>query len=179
VIVGRARRSAPPRGSRLGLRARRFALVSALLLGAGCASSGGVLVRRTTTQALRDDLDNDKVPDRFDKCPGQKEDPDGFEDLDGCPEPDNDGDKVPDVYDQCPLDSEDPDGFEDRDGCPDPDNDFDTIPDWLDGCPNEPEDLDGHEDLGGCPDPDNDGDGVPDGQDPCPDVAGPNGKACP
>ena len=49
-----------------------------------------------------------------DACPDQPEDRDGFEDSDGCPEPDNDGDGVLDGSDSCPEDAEDIDGFEDE-----------------------------------------------------------------
>src|SRR4051812_17667717 len=115
------------------------------------------------------DTDGDGIPDKLDKCPTEPEDKDGFQDADGCPDPDNDGDGILDKDDKCPNEPEDKDGFEDEDGCPDPDNDKDGIPDKDDKCPNEPEDKDGFQDADGCPDPDNDGDGVPDAQDKCPD----------
>jgi hypothetical protein len=114
------------------------------------------------------DSDGDGIPDSVDKCPNEPEDKDGFEDEDGCPDPDNDHDGIPDSVDKCPNEPEDKDGFEDEDGCPDPDNDHDGIPDAMDKCPNEPEDKDGFEDLDGCPDPDNDHDGIPDEKDRCP-----------
>ena len=115
------------------------------------------------------DSDGDGIPDDVDKCPNEPEDKDGFQDADGCPDPDNDHDGIPDAQDKCPNDPEDKDGFQDADGCPDPDNDNDGIPDAQDKCPNEPEDKDGFQDADGCPDPDNDQDGVPDAQDKCPD----------
>jgi len=143
------------------------------------------------------DRDGDGIPDRHDACPDEPEDFDGFEDEDGCPDPDNDGDGIPDDVDQCPNEPEDFDGFEDEDGCPDPDNDQDGILDIHDMCPDEagpaenqgcpildrdgdgildaddqcpddPEDFDGFEDEDGCPDLDNDGDGIPDSEDKCP-----------
>jgi outer membrane protein OmpA-like peptidoglycan-associated protein len=98
------------------------------------------------------DRDGDGIPDSADKCPDDPEDLDGFEDADGCPDPDNDKDGIPDVDDLCPNDPEDRDGFEDEDGCPDPDNDQDRIPDKDDKCPNEPETYNGFEDEDGCPD---------------------------
>jgi outer membrane protein OmpA-like peptidoglycan-associated protein len=98
------------------------------------------------------DRDGDGIPDEIDKCPDEPEDFDGFEDEDGCPDPDNDHDGIPDKLDLCPNDPEDFDGFEDEDGCPDPDNDHDRIPDKLDKCPNEPETYNGFEDEDGCPD---------------------------
>ena len=119
----------------------------------------------------RNDKDGDGIPDSVDACPNEAEDKDGYQDEDGCPDPDNDGDGIPDKDDQCPNDPEDKDGFQDQDGCPDRDNDNDGIPDALDKCPNEPEDKDGFQDDDGCPDEDNDGDGIPDKNDKCPNDA--------
>ncbi|HEX2685894.1 MAG TPA: OmpA family protein [Kofleriaceae bacterium] len=84
------------------------------------------------------DKDGDGILDNVDKCPNDPEDKDGFEDEDGCPDPDNDKDGILDAADKCPNDPEDKDGFEDEDGCPDPDNDKDGILDADDKCPNEP-----------------------------------------
>lgn len=98
------------------------------------------------------DRDGDGIPDELDKCPDEPEDFDGFQDEDGCPDPDNDQDGIPDKQDFCPNDPEDYDNFEDADGCPDNDNDKDRIPDVLDKCPNEPETYNGFEDEDGCPD---------------------------
>lgn len=114
------------------------------------------------------DSDLDGIIDDLDACPFDPEDYDGFQDQDGCPDPDNDQDGILDIRDQCPNDPEDFDNFEDVDGCPDPDNDKDGIPDIKDQCPNSPEDFDGFEDEDGCPDPDNDKDGIPDVRDQCP-----------
>jgi outer membrane protein OmpA-like peptidoglycan-associated protein len=114
------------------------------------------------------DTDGDGVLDRDDKCPNEPEDRDGFEDADGCPDPDNDHDGIPDKLDKCPNEPEDFDGHEDADGCPDLDDDHDGVPDAIDKCRNEPEDRDGFEDADGCPDPDNDHDGIPDKLDKCP-----------
>jgi OmpA-OmpF porin, OOP family len=97
------------------------------------------------------DTDGDGIPDVDDKCPNEPEDFDGFQDADGCPDPDNDGDGIPDALDKCRDEPEDFDGFQDTDGCPDPDNDGDGIPDVDDRCPNVPEDLDGIQDADGCP----------------------------
>ncbi len=114
------------------------------------------------------DKDGDGIKDDEDGCPERPEDFDGFEDADGCPDPDNDGDGIPDIRDNCPDAAEDIDGFEDNDGCPDTDNDGDGIPDSRDRCPDVAEDQDGFLDNDGCPDLDNDKDGVPDDQDNCP-----------
>ena len=126
------------------------------------------------------DRDGDGIKDDVDKCPNQPEDKDGFEDQDGCPDPDNDKDGIADLNDKCPNEPEDKDGFQDEDGCPDPDNDSDGILDAADKCPNEPEDKDGFEDQDGCPDPDNDKDGVLDAADKCPNEPGPpENDGCP
>jgi OmpA-OmpF porin, OOP family len=84
------------------------------------------------------DRDGDGILDPDDACPDQPEDRDGFEDADGCPEPDNDQDGLLDGVDACPSEAEDKDGFEDTDGCPDPDNDKDGVLDGDDKCPIEP-----------------------------------------
>ncbi len=114
------------------------------------------------------DSDRDGVLDRDDKCPGKKEDRDGFQDQDGCPDPDNDKDGIPDERDRCRDAAETIDNFQDEDGCPDLDDDGDTIPDEEDECRNQKEDKDGFDDADGCPDPDNDGDKIPDAKDGCP-----------
>jgi hypothetical protein len=117
------------------------------------------------------DRDHDGVYDVDDRCPDQPEDRDGFQDDDGCPDPDNDNDGVPDAQDKCPNAAEDRDQFEDEDGCPDPDNDKDGIPDLNDACPNAAEDGRGKRPKDGCPSTseDSDGDGVNDTVDKCPD----------
>jgi outer membrane protein OmpA-like peptidoglycan-associated protein len=117
---------------------------------------------------LNRDRDHDGVPDGRDQCPLAAEDRDGFQDEDGCPEPDNDGDGLPDASDACPYAPEDHDGFEDGDGCPEMDNDHDGLLDSLDRCPNDAEDRDGYQDEDGCPDLDDDKDGIPDAVDKCP-----------
>jgi len=97
------------------------------------------------------DRDHDGVPDREDKCPDVPEDRDGFEDKDGCPDPDNDKDGILDKDDRCPNEPEEVNGIEDTDGCPEPDRDFDGIKDVVDKCPDKPEDKNGYEDDDGCP----------------------------
>jgi hypothetical protein len=118
------------------------------------------------------DRDDDTLDDADDQCPTEAEDRDGYEDGDGCPDPDNDLDSLPDKSDKCPSQAEDADGFEDNDGCPELDNDKDGVPDTGDRCPNEPETKNGFDDEDGCPDvSDSDRDGVPDDKDKCPDTA--------
>lgn len=72
-------------------------------------------VRSTQTRGQ----DRDNIPDADDLCPTDAEDMDGFEDSDGCPDPDNDQDRILDVDDQCPNEPETYNGTEDEDGCPD------------------------------------------------------------
>src|SRR5690606_14506022 len=91
--------------------------------------------------------DGDGIPDDDDQCADEPEDQDGFQDDDGCPDPDNDADGVPDTDDACPNDAEDQDGHEDADGCPDLDNDGDGVADADDECPSEP----GDPAANGCP----------------------------
>lgn len=117
------------------------------------------------------DRDGDGIKDDVDKCPDNPEDFDGFQDEDGCPDPDNDNDGILDKDDRCPNEPEDRDGDQDEDGCPegsDGDRDGDGILDSKDKCPDDPEDKDGFQDTDGCPDPDNDQDGIPDKKDLCP-----------
>lgn len=87
------------------------------------------------------DSDGDGVPDTRDRCPTELEDPDGFGDNDGCPDPDNDGDGIMDGQDACP----DKAGPKENDGCPD--TDTDDVPDNADDCP----DQEGPPENNGCP----------------------------
>ena len=100
------------------------------------------------------DVDQDGVPDKVDQCVNEAEDTDGFNDTDGCPDPDNDNDGIVDDADECNLEPEIMNGYKDTDGCPDtvPDKDGDGIPDTVDKCPNVPENVNGFEDEDGCPD---------------------------
>jgi outer membrane protein OmpA-like peptidoglycan-associated protein len=106
--------------------------------------------------------DNDTLAPHEDMCPGESEDMDGFEDEDGCPDPDNDRDLVLDVDDLCPLIAESANGRLDHDGCPEPiidlpdvpfgpDADKDGVDDSHDLCPLEPETINGVRDYDGCP----------------------------
>lgn len=122
------------------------------------------------------DRDGDGISDATDRCIDQPEDRDGFQDEDGCPEPDNDNDGLLDGADKCPLEA----GPIQNLGCPVLDRDGDGINDDVDKCPNEAEDKDGFQDEDGCPDLDNDNDGVPDATDGCPNEPGPaDNKGCP
>jgi outer membrane protein OmpA-like peptidoglycan-associated protein len=72
-----------------------------------------------TEKVTAGDRDGDGIVDAVDKCPDAAEDRDGFEDEDGCPDPDQDHDRIPDADDKCPNEPETYNGFEDDDGCPD------------------------------------------------------------
>jgi outer membrane protein OmpA-like peptidoglycan-associated protein len=146
------------------------------------------------------DTDGDGMIDTADNCPADREDMDGWEDTDGCPDRDDDGDGVLDDVDECkreagvienkgcpdkdgdldglvgrldrcPADPEDKDEYEDTDGCPDTDDDKDGIADPADVCKRVAEDLDGFQDEDGCPETDNDQDGFADEADKCPNEA--------
>jgi outer membrane protein OmpA-like peptidoglycan-associated protein len=117
------------------------------------------------------DSDGDGIPDDIDRCPLDPEDFDGFQDDDGCPDPDNDGDGIVDKIDACPNT---PGPIENR-GCPVLDRDGDGVPDAEDRCPDVP----GPRENGGCPDVDTDKDGIPDRLDKCPDVPGLPPDGCP
>ena len=69
--------------------------------------------------AVITDPDGDGILADHDLCPDDPEDLDGFEDGDGCPDPDNDQDKIPDARDECLDIAETFNGCEDEDGCPD------------------------------------------------------------
>ncbi len=107
------------------------------------------------------DLDQDRVADRRDACPGT---PAGATvDPQGCPS-DSDRDTVFNGLDSCPNT---PVGAQvDRTGCP-LDSDRDAVYDGLDQCPATP--AGSRVDTKGCPS-DADGDTVPDGLDQCPNT---------
>jgi outer membrane protein OmpA-like peptidoglycan-associated protein len=86
------------------------------------------------TEVVAKDTDGDGIPDDIDRCPLDPEDFDGFQDEDGCPDPDNDGDGIVDKLDACPNT---PGPLSNR-GCPIMDRDADGIPDDIDKCPDEP-----------------------------------------
>ena len=52
------------------------------------------------------DSDGDGIYDNDDKCPNEAETVNGYEDEDGCPEPDTDGDGLFDHEDTCPEEAE-------------------------------------------------------------------------
>ena len=119
--------------------------------GLGETGYGRETIRVSLALAYQDllppDRDGDGIPDAVDGCPDIPEDKDGYQDEDGCPEPnpenDRDGDGVPDDVDMCP----DNPGPPQLQGCPD--RDGDQIPDISDKCPDQP----GPPDREGCPPP--------------------------
>ena len=123
--------------------------------------------------ADHNDQDGDGISDDRDQCPTNAEDVDGYQDQDGCPDPDNDGDGVADAKDKCVNEPEVKNGYQDEDGCPDeiPDRDQDSIVDAEDKCPDEggATVVRRAGEYYGCPD--HDKDGVPDKIDKCPDDA--------
>ncbi len=132
-----------------------------------CAEKHVLISENKPVVITKTDVDGDGITDDVDQCPDEPEDKDGFEDENGCPDPDNDGDTVLDVDDGCPLEPGDPA----NNGCPVNDRDKDGIADDKDKCPDIPEDLDGHDDQDGCPEEENvdsDGDGILDQNDKCP-----------
>ena len=70
----------------------------------------------TCPEATAEDHDGDGIPNETDLCPEIPEDDDGFEDEDGCPEPDNDADCTNDEHDRCPNEA----GPSSGGGCPSP-----------------------------------------------------------
>lgn len=95
------------------------------------AAFGGGLVRGLGQPSFRaifgvswspktNDMDNDGIPDSIDECPRLPEDFDGFEDQDGCMDPDNDNDFIPDADDLCPNEQALEGQDENEDGCTDP-----------------------------------------------------------
>jgi OOP family OmpA-OmpF porin len=98
------------------------------------------------------DPDGDGIFGTADKCPMVAEDRDGFEDDDGCPDPDNDKDGIPDAMDKCPNQPETRNGIDDEDGCPEIDSDGDGFLGSRDKCPDAPETVNGYKDDDGCPD---------------------------
>ncbi|MDP1827857.1 MAG: OmpA family protein [Archangium sp.] len=123
------------------------ALLSKLLTAPARVTSTPTFVPGETTPAPRDS-DKDGVVDDDDRCPVTGEDRDGFEDEDGCSEPDNDDDGIADAKDKCAFEAETINGWKDEDGCPDEDLDADKdgLDYEADRCPLEPGTP-----LDGCP----------------------------
>ncbi len=79
------------------------------------ATSTRTAARRSTTTWIRSSTRTTRTATGK-NCANDPEDPDGYEDADGCPEPDNDKDTVVDLEDQCPNEPGVVGG--DKPGCP-------------------------------------------------------------
>ena len=108
----------------LGVRFRKEDVTFTAAVGTGFNDGVGAPVLRTffaMAWAPRvADADGDGVPDEIDQCEFLPEDFDGFEDQDGCLDPDNDNDLIPDEDDRCPNEEAEEFRDEDEDGCTDP-----------------------------------------------------------
>jgi outer membrane protein OmpA-like peptidoglycan-associated protein len=93
----------------------RWLVLAATTALTGCPGTGPGAVEPGATG----DADGDGVAGAAELCPTEAEDPDGFDDEDGCPDPDNDADRIPDGQDACPREPEVYNGRDDDDGCPD------------------------------------------------------------
>ncbi len=96
-------------------------VVLASIWGIGACRSTAPLPGGGLDEPILAESDGDEILEPEDACPRETEDFDGFEDADGCPDPDNDGDGFADGEDLCPNAPEQVNGFEDSDGCPDAD----------------------------------------------------------
>jgi hypothetical protein len=86
---------------------------------AGLGTPDGRIVLGLRWLPSENDQDGDGISDGRDECPFLAEDPDGYNDQDGCPDPDNDNDLIPDLDDRCPNDQAEEGRDEDEDGCTD------------------------------------------------------------
>ena len=103
-----------PQGNRIGYSGPDFEILGSLFINFGEVEHITVIKEPGSK-----DRDGDGIPDNVDRCPDQPEDKDGFQDEDGCPDPDNDGDGIPDTLDKCPNEPETFNNYKDDDGCPD------------------------------------------------------------
>ena len=103
-----------PQGNRIGYSGPDFEILGSLFLNFGEVEHITVIKEPGSK-----DRDGDGIPDNVDRCPDQPEDKDGFQDEDGCPDPDNDNDGIPDARDKCPNEPETFNNYKDDDGCPD------------------------------------------------------------
>jgi hypothetical protein len=85
----------------------------------GIGTPDGRVVLGVRWLPSENDQDSDGISDGKDQCPFLAEDPDSFNDRDGCPDPDNDNDLIPDLDDRCPNDQAEEGRDDDEDGCTD------------------------------------------------------------
>ena len=105
-----------PKGDRKGAQGPDWEALASIYLNFGEIEKMQITVIKEPSSG---DRDGDGIPDNLDKCPNEPEDKDGFQDEDGCPDPDNDGDGIPDIRDKCPNEPETFNNYKDDDGCPD------------------------------------------------------------
>ncbi len=105
-----------PHGDRIGYTGPDFEVFGGLYVNFGEVERIHIYQKERLASG---DADRDGIPDDVDKCPKEAEDKDGFEDSDGCPDPDNDKDGIPDAIDKCPNQPETINHYQDEDGCPD------------------------------------------------------------
>jgi hypothetical protein len=94
-------------------------LAGGLAVTDGVGEPGGRVIAGLWYTPVTSDTDHDGIPDKRDQCPPLPEDFDGFQDTDGCPDPDNDNDLVPDADDLCPNQEALEDHDDNEDGCTD------------------------------------------------------------
>jgi hypothetical protein len=106
-------------GGNLALGDFAVLLAGAVGLNDGIGTPDGRVTLGLRWSPSRSDADGDGLSDGADQCPFLAEDPDGFQDEDGCPEPDNDNDLIPDLDDRCPDVQAEEGKDDDEDGCTD------------------------------------------------------------
>ncbi|HEX2678125.1 MAG TPA: hypothetical protein VHM19_15830 [Polyangiales bacterium] len=87
--------------------------------GSGLGTPDGRVLLGLAFSPLTSDSDHDGIDDDVDECPFMPEDRDGFQDTDGCADPDNDNDQVLDLDDLCPTQPAEEGKDENEDGCTD------------------------------------------------------------
>jgi hypothetical protein len=106
-------------GAHVGLGAFSLSAAGGVGLSVGFGTPDGRVLLGLSWSPLESDQDGDGVDDDVDGCPFLAEDPDGFQDRDGCPDPDNDNDLIPDLDDLCPNATAEEGKDENEDGCTD------------------------------------------------------------
>jgi hypothetical protein len=106
-------------GAHVLLGAFTLSAAGGLGLTRGFGTPDGRVLLAVSFSPVESDQDGDGVDDDADGCPFLAEDTDGFQDRDGCPDPDNDNDLIPDLDDLCPSETAEEGKDEDEDGCTD------------------------------------------------------------
>jgi hypothetical protein len=97
----------------------KLTLGGGLGLASGFGCPDGRVLLGVAFSPRSSDGDSDGVDDAKDQCAFLPEDQDGYDDHDGCPDPDNDNDLIPDLDDLCPTDAAEEGKDDDEDGCTD------------------------------------------------------------